>query len=320
MIRLLAVLPLLLALSCSSPGGPGPSARLSPCDQTSAAARPPDGCGLVCRAEIPVSFSEHSPTVDVWINDQPARMLLDTGADLTVLSPDAVARFGLGAVMPNQGRLLGIGGSQARGTVVVRKLALSYLRRDQLTVSVAKMGGPKGYTPPDGVLGDDVLHDYEVDLDLPHDLVRLYQGRPCEGLLPGWVAEDGSAPFDTARRGHGVVVPVSLDSQATRAMVDTGAEAIVVNRRLALGSGVPAGELTDDLGTKMFGMGPDHVPGNLHRFATLDVGGEHIAPVEAAVIELPFRDPGLIIGEDFLQTHKVWISYATGRVHFAHTW
>ena len=276
----------------------------------------------MCRAELPVQMQGREPVVTVWLNDKPANLLLDTGASISSLTTEAAGRMALGPAVPEAGRIVGIGGAQARALVDVRRLAFGNVGLDDVKMAVLVVGhDPAADAMPDGGLGDDILRHYEVDLDLPHGAVRLYQGRPCAGLLPGWAAEDATLPWTRPfQAGAQVAIPATLDGHPTEALIDSGAETTVVGAALALTSGVPASELGGDLATRMFGIGPALAPGKLHRFAALTVGGQTIPDVETAVLALPFDTPGMVLGADYLQTHKVWISYATGQVHVAHTW
>ena len=255
------------------------------------------------------------------MNDQPARMVFDTGASVTVLRPSAAARLGVGPVKPVAGELVGVGGKRSIGTATVRRFAFGNVRQESARIIVAEVAHPSEATPADGILGQDILRYYEVDLDLPSQMVRLYEGSPCDGPLPGWRARDRPAEFDPKLRSGYVVVPVVLQGRPGRALIDTGAGGTLVGRDLAVRAGVPADELTSDLGTVMTGIGPDQVAGKAHRFDRLEVGGQQLGDVEAAVAAEPLPgDVDLILGEDYLRVHKLWISRASGRVEFAHTW
>ncbi len=318
---------LALALASLSPGcasGPtaaeGQVAAVQPCG-SSGSALPAAGCGLVCRAVLPVQVQDNLPIVTAWINDQPANLLLDTGASVSNLTPDAVARLGLPRAVPALGQVWGIGGGQARSLVTVRRLAFGDVRIDRPRLEVLVTARPAAGLVPDGGLGDDVLSEFEVDLDLPHGRATLYQGRPCDGHLPGWPVVDAALPWTRAFPvGLQVAIPATLEGHAIQALIDSGAETTVVGDASALASGLPESELASDLETHMVGVGPGQLPARLHRFSALAVGGQTLPDVETAVIALPFASFGMVLGADYLQTHKVWISYASGRVFVAHTW
>ncbi len=223
--------------------------------------------------------------------------------------------------MPIGGQVVGIGGAQPRFMVLARRIAFGQISATDYPVYVLKMGSSPGRHEADGSLGDDFLHHYEVDLDLPHAVVRLYQGRPCPGKLPGWSTEDAVLPAThPLPRQWQVAIPVQLEGHAFTAMIDSGAGAVVVGTNAVQALGGAQADSAGDPETKTIGFGPAIVPTDLHRFAALSVGGEAIPDVEAAVFDLHSPRYDMVLGFDYLQTHKVWISYATNQVHVAHTW
>jgi predicted aspartyl protease len=294
------------------------------CTAATAAAPRPASCGLVCRAELPVAFNHSDPIVTVWLNNLPARMTFDTGAAGTAVTREAVPRFGLPAGKATGANISGIGGMQPLNLTTIKSLAVSYVRLDNVPAAVIQMGNPKDPAPADGILGDNILHHFDIDLDLPHYVIRLYQGTPCPGQLPGWTSQDGAVAFDPNRRGHHVIVAASVAGRPVQALIDSGSDESALTRGTALRVGVPQAQLSDNLDMHMFGVGSEQVPGTLNEVASFDLGAEHIAPFDTAVFDpaMPEADRtwDMLLGEDYLQNHKVWISYSTGKVYFAHTW
>ncbi len=247
----------MLAAGCAGPQPSGRAAALQSCDSDTASGPLPAGCGLVCRAVLPVRVQDNLPIVTVWIDDQPANLLLDTGASVSSLTPDGASRLGLPHATSAAGQIWGIGGGQARSLVRVRHLAFGHVSLHDGHLEVLVIGRPVVGAAPDGGLGDDILHHYDIDLDFPHGVVRLYQGRACGASLPGWTAQDASVPWTRAfPAGWQVAIPATLDGHPTQALIDSGAETTVVGVRAALAAGVPEAELTSDLDTKMMGVGP----------------------------------------------------------------
>ena len=55
----------------------------------------PDACQIVPVAEIPLRMVANLPIINVSIEGRPARFLLDTGANIALLTEAAVTRLGL---------------------------------------------------------------------------------------------------------------------------------------------------------------------------------------------------------------------------------
>lgn len=107
-------------------------------------------------------FRSGSPIVAaVAINGVGLRLMVDTGADRTVISPAAAARTGLGVAADRQVRVLGVAGSAMAGELLVAQMEVAGARVGPLRVIVLD-------TPADsldGLLGRDVLDYFTLTVD-----------------------------------------------------------------------------------------------------------------------------------------------------------
>ena len=112
-----------------------------------------------------------SDLVDVRINGTAtARLMLDTGADRTLISPRALAAAGVSLTRPvARGRLTGVTGVDQAHYVVVDSLEIGEVRVDRLPVVAYEM--PQ--SPGDGLLGRDVLDQFSVAIDAARGVVTL---------------------------------------------------------------------------------------------------------------------------------------------------
>jgi hypothetical protein len=78
--------------------------------------------------------------------------------------------------------------------------------------------------------------------------------------------------------------------------------------------------LASELATVSSGVGPDSSTGRLHQFRTLDVGSETTPNFQADVLDLKLRGIDVLLGDDYLRTRKVWISYARREVRVTSDW
>jgi hypothetical protein len=112
-----------------------------------------------------VEFVPGAPiVVSALLNGALLALLLDTGADRTVLSPDAVARAGYaGLVVAGEAsvRILGVTGSATAGQVLVPLLDVAGARIGPLALLVHDAG----LGTIDGLLGRDVLEAFTVTID-----------------------------------------------------------------------------------------------------------------------------------------------------------
>ena len=114
---------------------------------------------------VVVSFSPGQPiVVTARLNGVAMALLLDTGADRTLLSPSAVARAGyIPTIVPGEPsvRVLGVTGSAVAPQVTVPLLDLAGAQIGPLSLIVHDAG----LTNVDGLLGRDVLDAFTVTID-----------------------------------------------------------------------------------------------------------------------------------------------------------
>lgn len=112
-----------------------------------------------------VEFTPGDPIiVTARLNGVPMALLLDTGADRTLVSPSAVARAGYARMIVPGGaavRVLGVTGSAFASIVTVPLLDVGGTRIGPLSLIVHDAG----LDPLDGLLGRDVLDSFTVVID-----------------------------------------------------------------------------------------------------------------------------------------------------------
>jgi hypothetical protein len=114
---------------------------------------------------LTVEFTPGEPiVVTARLNGVPIALLLDTGADRTMLSPAAVERAGYGRMITAQGdavRILGVTGSAVAQVVTVPILDVAGARLGPLPLLVHDIG----LGVADGLLGRDILDAFTVTID-----------------------------------------------------------------------------------------------------------------------------------------------------------
>jgi hypothetical protein len=127
-------------------------------------------------------------------------------------------------------------------------------------------------------------------------------------------------PFGTAYWGRQAVIPVSLDGQPLQAVIDSGAVRSSVSVAFARRLQVPAAELASELSTVSVGFGPDLAQGRLHQFRALQVGPETLPLFEADVLDLRLPGIDMLLGDDYLRQHKMWLSFARHEARVSADW
>jgi predicted aspartyl protease len=109
--------------------------------------------------------------VDVRLNGRsPARLLLDTGADRTLITPRALVAAGAEMTRPvARGEMRGVTGSDQVVYVVLDTIEIGEARVERLPVAAYEMGSRDS----DGLLGRDFLDRFNVSIDAARGVVTL---------------------------------------------------------------------------------------------------------------------------------------------------
>ncbi|MGH2358538.1 MAG: retropepsin-like aspartic protease [Candidatus Limnocylindria bacterium] len=130
-------------------GHPGPRSSTPPA--------PP-----AARATTVIPFSTGAPVVvDAFLNGVPLRLMLDTGADRTVLSHDVVERAGYSLAGGTPVSIHGVTGTAAATLLNVPRLDVAGARVGPLAIVVHSIRG----VSVDGLLGRDVLDAFTITVD-----------------------------------------------------------------------------------------------------------------------------------------------------------
>ena len=108
-----------------------------------------------------IPYGDGPLIIDASLNGVPLRLLVDTGADRTLISPTALARAGVDVTTGTPVQIRGVTGDAAATLVAVPRLDLAGTRVGPLAVIAHALGGDS----IDGLLGRDVLDSFTVTVD-----------------------------------------------------------------------------------------------------------------------------------------------------------
>jgi hypothetical protein len=255
--------------------------------------------------------------VPVTLNGVTTDFVLDTGAERTVVGMAAAARLKIARDEWISTDMLGAGGrdQQRLGDPASLSLGGIALRRHTVAADRSVVVGPvpeavAGHVVS-GLLGQDYLSLFDLDLDPATDSLKLYGVTGCSGDFLPWTGKRTALPAGRPIRNI-LVLPVRVDGQALTAEVDTGASNTTLMQpamvRLGLAGGGP---------DQVHGFGKGSTTARIQDF-TLQVGNLPAAP--AALVVAPFhalRSVDMLLGADWLLARHVWISWATNQVFVA---
>ena len=269
------------------------------------------GCPIDPVARVPVHIYSGLPLVDGTIAGKPVRMVLDTGADRTLLSEAAVRRLGLRRDS-RATRSAGIGGSFAAFDAVADSINFGNARVPLSGVVVGDFALGLQESQVDGLLGADLWRRLDVDLDLPARTATFYRAESCQRREPPWQGP-ALVIHGLAGPANRLLLPAALDGHGAVAIFDTGAQVSGVSFRLAALTGEPVEPVRD---VRVRGAGAGVARLKARRFASFRVGPLLFENPVLPVLPLPqFADA--LVGEDMLRGCRVWFSFAARQLFLA---
>jgi predicted aspartyl protease len=177
-------------------------------------------CRLKQVASIPITIGPSGRILlEASINDQPVKLLLDTGASFSLLDRSFVQRAGLPLI---DTRTLGYGltgrGINQGTRVGTLKLGTAVSRDGDFAVGDSTGGRDGGV----GLFGADYLSNYDIEIDLAARRVVFYAQDHCPGQVVYWAKEYFRLPLSLTRSKR-PDADIAVDGKPLRALIDTGA-------------------------------------------------------------------------------------------------
>jgi hypothetical protein len=117
--------------------------------------------------------------VDVRINGKPARFVLDTGANATVLHAPFAAELGLGGGVAVPGTAIGLGGALRARQVGIEKFQIGGvpIRRSRIMTAdlsqIVNVLGPLSGGQIYGIVGQDVMKEHRAVIDVDGPILYI---------------------------------------------------------------------------------------------------------------------------------------------------
>ena len=268
-------------------------------------------------ADLPLTLWHDKLLVPVGLNGSPETMALDTGAGITVLSGDAAGRLNVPHDFDHHAEIFGAGGAGSALFIgQVDTLSLDQVRFDHQSFPIVDfpMRDGNGRLVA-GLLGADVLSQFDVDLDIAGGRLALWRASGCDTVPPPWDAnaEPVAIALDA---GHHIQLPLKVDGVLLMALLDTGAGGFIMTTRAGMRAGATEEDLESDPQLHGTGVNNRAWSGRLHRFHSVHFGPAAFSNVYAALLpstsvaqyDALIGADGLI-GMQLLRGMRLWISY-----------
>ena len=275
-------------------------------------------CRVERRASVPLTRAGNLLLVSVGINGAAADFILDTGAERSVVGLAAADRLHIARDEWVSTDMLGAGGQDRRrlGRPSSFTLGGVALRRHTMAADNSVVVGPipdsvAGH-PVAGLLGEDFLSPFDLDLNVAAATLTLYDVEDCAGRFIPWTNHyTAIAAWRPVR--NILALPLRVGGTVMQAELDSGADNTTITLPGMLALGLAAGG-----NGSVRGFGPGTLAERPQHFPAVQVGT--MPPVTADMMIAPIhtlRSIGALLGADWLGKWHVWVSWATNQVFVA---
>ncbi len=251
-----------------------------------------------------------SPIVSILIDNRPRDVLLDTGGFWSLISP-MIDRAYPSRKSGIEGRL-GLQGIVLSKAVRVPSIQIGSMR----VPDVDFFEEPEGNWETVATLGANWLSRLDVEIDPLDNKVRLYPRNNCGGDVVHWPHSDlADLPVSVDRGQNLITIPIVLDGQEIRALIDTGATETYLSQRVAeylfgLNAGSPGmqplGPFTDKDGISLQAY--------RRQFASLKMGDIVFDHPWLVIAPMTSSGPDMILGMHQLHGLHLYFAYGEKRL------
>ena len=288
------------------------------------------GCQMKNRAEMPAAADRGLLLTEGLINGNSVRVLIDTGADVSLVWRPAIERLGLRLInAPGRPkRLYGLGGESQEGSAVIDEFRVAAITMTNHRFAVA--GDRDGGL--DFILAEDLLSKTSIEFDLRHHAVRTMDLTGCAvEQLPYWATTYSMADLVASPRDAlAIRINVLVNGRSVLAQLDSGSSVSILSKSLA--DSLKAHSVSTIV--PVVGIGRGSLETWIADVQTFTVGDETIKNTQLLVAQMgKYRttlragsripveiagEPELLLGLDFLRSHHVLVDNTLRKMVFTY--
>ena len=271
-----------------------------------------EGCELARLTELPLEGNEiGSPVVKILVDDQPRRMLLDTGGFWSLIDPAAAVGY-----RPEKAPITGQLGLKG---IVLDKI----VHVPSLQIGIAKFHSSEFYLAPseyvgvDGTLGANWLQAFDVEIDPVKNTVSMFAKNHCDGSIIYWPHQDSAElPIEFESRTKRITIPVELNGHEVQALIDTGSSETILSARAAdrLFDLTPKSPGMQEMASRTDRYGTTQASYRF-QFKTLTMGDIGFANPWVVVAPMSVEGPDMILGMHHLHGMHLYFAYGQQKLY-----
>jgi predicted aspartyl protease len=274
------------------------------------------------------------PLIEVAINGEKAKALVNTGAVGSVVWRSEAVRLHLPLVDFSNMKMYGVGGETRVQLATIHQFTLQGATVTNLRLPAAGEH-PASADGGSVILGEDFWSHYTVEFDLGHGMLRLYRTDGCKDEpLAYWSNTYSVAALEKrVDISNRIEAQVSLNGVEVTALLDTGAWHSAVTNAAAAKAGITPKDEGVRAAGSLHGFGAGAREAWVGTFPSFAIGDERIQNAQLYIADL-FRgaareelgsriavkmfDADMLLGADFFQSHRVMVVPDRRRIEFTY--
>lgn len=277
-------------------------------------------CTLGKLAELKITMNGMTPVINALISGKEVKLTVDSSSFFNIVSSSGAAKSGL-RLKPAPSWLAGKGadGKALVSVAVADDFVVNDLRVKNIEFLA---GGNDSGSGSDGVVGQSLLQNYDVEYDLANGVIRLMRPEGCgQAGLAYWASANQAfsvvdiSPMTPAQPF--VAGVALLNGSQIRVLFDTGANASRISPQAAKQAGLK--ESPSDLIEAGYsrGMGRPAVLTHIASFSSFKVGDEEIRNPRLRVGDTR-EGTDMLLGADFFLSHRIYVSNTQHKLYFTY--
>jgi tetratricopeptide (TPR) repeat protein/predicted aspartyl protease len=278
-------------------------------------------CQLDQMVEFPITMVDLRPQMTAKINGTDVRLLVDSGAFYSTLSPASAAELNLQTrPMPAGFYVRGVNGSASASQARVKDFTFLGLTLHDIEFLVAGSQIDRGTV---GVLGQNVLHFADVEYDLAQGAIRLTKAIGCgKTPLAYWAVKSGTPysviDIESKERYSRAIGHASINGTDIRVLFDSGAYVSTLTLKAAARVGVRPDSPGVVPGGPTGGFGRNLTPSYIAPFTSFKIGDEDIRNTRLRIADFDLGDADMLIGADFFLSHRIYVANGQQKLYFTY--
>jgi tetratricopeptide (TPR) repeat protein/predicted aspartyl protease len=260
------------------------------------------------------------PQMTAKINGTDVRLLVDSGAFFSIISPASAAELHLEPRELFGFFVKGVNGSARASIATVKEFTIPGVTLHNIEFVVAGSEVDEGGV---GVLGQNVLHFADVEYDLAQGVVRLMKPLDCGSKVKLAYWADKSAPYSvidivSRERTASALGHASINGTDIRVVFDSGAGVSTLTLKAAARIGLRPDSPGVVSGGLSGGFGKNMAPSYIAPVESFKIGDEEIRHTRLRFAEMDLDDADMLIGPDFFLSHRIYVANSQQKLYFTY--